>query len=123
MRNKFTGPFKMLRWMGERKCVIEIKGEEHTHNVNRLVKHYVWDDIHERTDVTSTHLPLTPAQAPTIGEMVLFQTAFNRENTCLFGVGRVLEVRGRENVLFQWFGSRPLPEAHKPFLRLGRPSG
>ena len=52
IRNKYTGPFKMLRWVWERHCGIEIRGEEQVHNVNRLVKHHVWDDIHERTDIT-----------------------------------------------------------------------
>ena len=106
----------MLRWAGERQCVIEIKGEEYTHNVNRLIKHYVWDEMHDRTDVKSAH----PIHAPTIpirpGELILFPTAYNRENKCFFGIGRVLEIRGKNNFSFQWYGSPLLPEAHKPFL-------
>ncbi len=49
------------------------KGEEHIHNVNRLLS-IIWDDIYERTDITSTRLPLTPAQTPTRGELILFLT-------------------------------------------------
>ena len=30
LRRKFSGPFGMVRWAGERQCVIEIKGEEYT---------------------------------------------------------------------------------------------
>ena len=116
IRNKYTGPFKMLRWVGERHCGIEIRGQEQVHNVNRLVKHYVWDDIHERTDITSTRIPLTHVPTPEKGEMILFLTTYNKENKCHFGVGEILEVKSRENFEFQWYGSPPLPEAHKPFF-------
>ena len=116
IRNKYTGPFKMLRWVGERHCGIEIRGEEQVHNVNRLVKHHVWDDIHERTDIISTRLPLTHVPTPEKGEIILFLTTYNKENKCLFGVGEILEVKSRENFEFQWYGSPPLPEAHRPFL-------
>ena len=30
------GPFKMLRWVGERQCGIEIRGEEQVHNNKRV---------------------------------------------------------------------------------------
>jgi len=64
MRNKYVGPFKMLRWAGERQCAIEIRGEEQIHNVNRLIKHYVWDDVHPRTDRTGA--PASYAKGSTI---------------------------------------------------------
>ena len=69
LRNKFTGPFKMLRWRDERHCVIEIEGKQHAHNVNRLIKHHVWDDIHMRTD---THAQSENAESsPKVGELVV----------------------------------------------------
>ena len=109
----------MLRWVGERHCGIEIRGEEQVHNVNRFVKHYVRDDIHERTDIISTRLPLTHVPTP---EIILFPTTYNKENKCLFGVGEILEVKSRQNFEFEWYGSPPLPEAQTIFTKVGRPS-
>ena len=73
MRNKYTGPFKMIRWVGERQCAIEIMGEEQIHSVTRLIKHYVWDDIHTRTDVPAPRTPHTVPSPPGIGDLILSQ--------------------------------------------------
>lgn len=116
LRNKFAGPYKMLRWVGERKCAIEISGMEHIHHVNRLIKHHVWDDIHESTDIATPRPLPTPTAPPEKGDLILFPTTFNSENKCFFGVGKVIEILGKNNISFQWYGYPPLPEAHKPFL-------
>ena len=66
----------MTRWVGDRHCAISMYGKEVVYNVNRLVKHHVWDDVHMRTDThmrtgtyehTPTHTPShehTPTPPP-----------------------------------------------------------
>ena len=39
----------MLRWSGERTCVIDRNGKEEEYNVNRLTKQYEWDAEHPDT--------------------------------------------------------------------------
>jgi transposase InsO family protein len=116
LRNQLTGPYTMIRWVGERYCAILIDGKEVIHNVNRLVKHHVWDDTHTRTDMPAekriTHTPEIP---PKIGELIVFPTAYNEQHKCLFGIGKILEIQGPNNVVFQWLGNKPLAEASKPF--------
>ena len=50
LRNPWSGPYKMVRWEGERKCVVLVTGrgpaKEVTYNVNRLFKHHTWDGDH-----------------------------------------------------------------------------
>ena len=55
LRNQFIGPYRMIRWRDKhmRYCVLDIEGEEVTHNVNRLLKHHIWDDVHHDTNVRS----------------------------------------------------------------------
>ena len=116
LRNPFTGPYRMIRWAGDRYCVIDMNGREVTHNVNRLVKHHVWDDVHTRTDTTTldTHTRTTES-TPGTATLIVFPTTYNEEHKCYFGVGRVIKVRGPNDIYFQWLGNRPLSEASKPF--------
>jgi hypothetical protein len=85
LRNNFVGPYEMVRWAGDRYCVIRIENKEIIHNVNRLIKHHVWDDVHISTDTStpltaetpragSTHTPHTPPAAETLraGSMFVF---------------------------------------------------
>ena len=37
------------------------------------------------------------------------------EHRCVFGLGKVIEVRGPNNIYFQWLGNKPVSEASKPF--------
>ena len=39
----------MLRWKGERTCVIDKNGKEEEYNVNRLTKQTEWDAEHPDT--------------------------------------------------------------------------
>ena len=102
IRNTLIGPFEMVRWVGERYCIIKINGKEIMHNVNRLVKHHVWDDVHIRTDIQER----TPAPAEDtplkVGELIVFPTAYNEQHKCVFGVGKVLQVVGPNDINFQW---------------------
>jgi len=45
----------------------------------------------------------------------LFPTTYNEANVCLEKIGRVIEIRGPHNVVFQWLGNKPVAEASKPF--------
>ena len=105
----------MLRWAGDRYCVLDMDGKEVMHNVNRLVRHHVWDEAHPQTDTLPepAHPGLT--LTPTPGMLVVFPTTYNEQHKCLFGVGRVIEVKGPNDVHFQWFGNKPLSEASKAF--------
>jgi hypothetical protein len=56
LQNSFTGPFRMVGWRdNKRSCIIEMEnGKRVTHNVNRLVKHHVWDEFHDDTNKKNT---------------------------------------------------------------------
>ena len=113
LRNKLTGPYQMTRWIGERYCAIRIDDKEVIHNVNRLVKHHVWDDIHMRTDTPArTETPDTP---PKVGDLIVFPTAYNEQHKCVFGIGKIIEVANENDITFQWLGNKPLSEASKAF--------
>ena len=105
LRNVFTGPYEMVRWAGERHCTIQIKDKEVRVNVNRLIKHHVWDDEHVSTDAPPKIAPPRPDDRPMIGELVVFPMAENAEHKCAFGVGKVLQIRSEQDVLVQWLGN------------------
>ena len=115
LQNPFTGPFRMIRWDGERHCVIETEGGETTHNVNRLVKYHTWEGMD--TSAIRTREPAPPPREapPKPGEIVVFRTSYSDTHHCLFGVGRVIQVIGPNDIHFQWLGNRPAAEASKPF--------
>ena len=43
LQDTYQGPFKMIRWNGDRECVIDRDGAEVAYNVNRLIKQHTWD--------------------------------------------------------------------------------
>ena len=64
LRNPFIGPFRMIRWVNDRNCALDMDGKESIHNVNRLIRH-VWDDSHVCTDgALTTSLPSIPPTPP-----------------------------------------------------------
>lgn len=101
--------------MGRRK-ILHDKSRWERSNVNRLVKHHMWDDIHTCTDMPAetrrTHALETP---PKIGDLIVFPTTYNEQHKCVFGVGKILELNSVNNMIFQWLGNKPLAEASKPF--------
>jgi hypothetical protein len=115
LRNRYTGPYEMVRWAGERHCTILVKGKEMTYNVNRLIKHHVWDDAHIRTDNSVRRDPERREPPAKINDIIAFPSTYNAEHKCIFGMGKILEIRGPEDVLVQWLGNMPFAEAHKPF--------
>ncbi len=114
LRNVFTGPYEMLRWAGDRHCVILIKDKEVRVNVNRLIKHHVWDEEHPSTDTPPASVPAR-TEDRYVGDLIVFPMAENHEHKCCFGVGKILEIRSEQNIFIQWLGNYFLAAANKPF--------
>ena len=114
LRLTYTGPYTMLRWCGDLKCVIDMNGKAVAHNVNRLIKHHSWDDQHPMTDTPRPPPTPAPPRTPGKGEIFAFLTAVNEENKCDFGLGRVIELE-LSGIYFQWLGNHPLTTADKKF--------
>ena len=110
----------MLRWAGDCYCVIDMNGKEVAHNLNRLIRHHAWDDANMRTDVPKNP-PSVAGAAPNTGTIIAFPTTYNEEHRCVFGLGKVIEVRGPNNIHFQWLGNKPVSEAQTLRIGLGRP--
>jgi hypothetical protein len=115
LKNQYIGPYKMIGWAGERYCKLDVAGVEKTYNVNRLIKHYVWDEDHLCTDKIPKKPLETPLEPLKTGDLFIFPMEYNDEHRCVFGMGKVLEIKGRNNIFFQWYGNAPLAEASKPF--------
>ena len=47
--NPWIGPYEMIRWTSERKCLLDCAGKEQEFIVNRLSKHNRWDEINPST--------------------------------------------------------------------------
>jgi hypothetical protein len=43
--NPWIGPFRMIKWVSERKCLLDCAGKEKEFTVNRLAKHNRWDEV------------------------------------------------------------------------------
>ena len=61
----------MLKWAGDRYCVIDMNGKEVAHKLNRLIRHHAWDDANMRTDVAKDPTGVA-STAPTAGTMIVF---------------------------------------------------
>ena len=134
LRNPWTGPYKMIRWEGERKCVVLVTNQgapkEVTYNVNRLFKHHRWDEEHfdtsklvsgavpEARAATKKAKPSYAAIAsnpPRVGEVIIFPLPVAIGHRSPFGVGRILAVIKNKNLEFQWLGNYYY-EYDEPFL-------
>lgn len=105
LQNPFAGPFKMLRWTGPRAVALEIAGKEFIVNVNRVIKHHVWDDVHMTTSETKTTQRPPDEEALQADEIIVFPMGVNSEQAAPFGIGRIMEIRGPNNILIQWWGN------------------
>ena len=115
LRSDYVGPYEMIRWgAGKRSCTININGKEVSHNVNRLVKHHVWDEVHLSTDDKKLVAPKL-REPPAHGELIIFPMAHTQDHNCPFGVGKVIDSTDPKNVKVQWLGSRPGSDVSKPF--------
>ena len=130
----------MVRWMGERKCVVDKNGKEVEYNVSRLFKHHSWDEKHfDTSGIVPGAEPIAsnvakakkntppksvkgfialPATEPRVGEVILFVLEMAPDHRSPFGVGRILAVKQGRKVTqleFQWLGNK-FYEYDKPFL-------
>ena len=56
-----------------------------------------------------------PAQTHLHGDLVAFPSGFSEEHHCIFGLGKILKIRSREDILVHWLGNIDLASAKKPF--------
>ena len=117
LKNPWQGTFKMLRWSGERTCVIDRNGKEEEYNVNRLTKQYEWDAEHPDTsgimneqEENKSRVPLVkkrkllekPADfRPASGQMVIFHKETARGHRSPFGIGKILEIRADKTIHYR----------------------
>jgi len=116
--NPWGGPYKVVKILDKRYCVIDKGGHEVKHNVNRLAKQHRWDEWH--ADTAEPFGPLLkdkPMIAPGLekaqksrdvkaGETIVFPMNMSDLHPLPFGVGRVVEVKDRQDLRFQWLGNR-----------------
>jgi hypothetical protein len=116
LQYQWQGPFKMLRWQGERYCVI-LRGEkECSYNVNRLQKQRFWDDSHPDTMwALAPTIPLRELRAESklsdekmqlkAGMLIVFPMYMTELHTLPFGVGCATNVGNPREICFQWWGN------------------
>ena len=134
LRNPWSGPYKMVRWEGERKCVVLVTGrgpeKEMTYNVNRLFKHHAWDADHfdtsglvpgarpeprAATKKTKPGYAAIASTPPRVGEVIMFPLSIAPGHRSPFGVGRITAVVRGTQLEFQWLGNY-FYEYDEPFL-------
>ena len=103
LRNPFIGPFRILAWKGEdkRKCILDID-KRIAHNVNRLIKHEVWDDVNTDTN-KKPKLRIEPEEKKSLatGDMIVYR---NKKLKNPFGVGKILACEDKSDIIVQSYG-------------------
>jgi transposase InsO family protein len=118
LRNAFIGPYKMVRYVGPRKCVILVKGKEMVYNVNRLIQHYPWDDEHLTTSERAVVQPIVRpklSEPAVVGDIVVFPLGQGLLQAAPFGVGRLMAIRGEFSIKVQWWGNAECAKASGTF--------
>lgn len=120
LRNPWRGPYRMKGRKNERNCIIERNGKEEIFNVNRLIKHSVWDEQHPDTSGVMTEISKkqkvaqdakkpawksTKVGSPKAGEIILFPYKMTTVHRMPVGIGEVLEVKQDNTIHFQWRGN------------------
>jgi hypothetical protein len=131
--HRFSGPFRMLRWISPRTVELDYHGRCTEYNVNRLTKHVAWDSVNpdtlqwclENRRGGASSAPaledaaLQDSKAPEPGdpvpipadfqlqpdELFLFPMAIDEENRLPFGIGKVLIHEKGKPPHFQWLGN------------------
>jgi hypothetical protein len=126
--NPWSGPFDFLRWISERKCMIDYYGTPTEYHVNRLTKHHSWDNVNPDTNEwclrnrkrgdgevaqadapavfsESDPVPIPPGFALLPGEIFVFPMEVDGENSMPFGMGRVLSHTPGQFIEFQWMSN------------------
>jgi transposase InsO family protein len=127
--NPWIGPYKLIRWTSERKCLLDCAGKEQEFIVNRLSKHNRWDEVNPSTyawtlksKTEETNKPVEekaievspPKEEREIfgrdyvfekGEIIVFEQLESEAYNIPFGLGVVLEHTKGMLVNFQWMGN------------------
>jgi hypothetical protein len=122
--NPWIGPFKMIKWTSERKCILDVAGKEKEFIVNRLAKHTRWDEVSPTTYAWSLKekaqgresAKAKPQDAPLEkkdsmevfdddyifkeGEIIVFEQEPTKDYPIPFGVGTVLKHNKGERIDF-----------------------
>ena len=139
--NPWVGPFQMIRWQGNRYCVLNYRNKEKVFSVDRLSKHQNWDEVRpdtykwelqeQKTEREQKHLlegsqipdadeiadDVWLKQDPQIGDVVVFDVIPSKDNPLQFGLGLIKEISiGKKGKIhFQWMGNYNMRD-DKPFL-------
>ena len=128
--NPWIGPYRMIKWTSERKCLLDCAGKQQEFIVNRLSKHNRWDEVNPSTYAWSLRKEEKPRekendeelpQAPIVeiakkqvfakdhvfqkGEVIVFEQQESEIYPIPFGMGTVLEHAKGEVIKFQWMGN------------------
>jgi len=127
--NPWIGPFKMIKWTSERKCILDVAGKEKEFIVNRLAKHNRWDEVNPTTYAWSLKgkaaekerarpEPQSAAQEEKDpveifddeyifqeGEFIVFEQEPTKDYPIPFGIGTVIKHNKGERIDFQWRGN------------------
>ena len=126
--NPWVGPYKMIKWTSERKCLLDCAGKEQEFVVNRLSKHNRWDEINPSTytwalrekqkerilekksseEVIAIEEGLEIFNSDYIfrkGEIIVFEQQISESYPVPFGVGIVLDHVKGGVIKFQWMGN------------------
>ena len=130
--NPWIGPFRMIRWTSERKCLLDMGGgKEKEFIVNRLAKHNRWDEVNPSTyawslkekakskellqEIKVADAALEISQKFEVfdneyvfqeGEIIVFEQEPTKEYAIPFGLGTVMKHVKGEPIQFQWRGNR-----------------
>lgn len=121
LQDTYQGPFKMIRWNGDRECVIDRDGAEVAYNVNRLIKQHTWDGNIIDTSKFMERPQEDPAPATIrrdearIGQIIIFPLKPTAKHIAPFGVGELLDTNPK-GYHFQWRGNY----SYKPTGRFTR---
>jgi hypothetical protein len=128
--NPWIGPYKLVKWVSERKCLLDCNGKFQEFIVNRLSKHNRWDEVNPSTYAWSLkhkakqqeprnageereEAPASEEVAEvftneyvfTKGEVIVFEQQISATYPIPFGVGVVTEHTKGDLVKFQWMGN------------------
>jgi hypothetical protein len=127
--NPWIGPYRLIKWTSERKCLLDCAGKEQEFIVNRLSKHNRWDEVNPSTYAWSLKaktdekdrlaeekvIEISPPKEEREifgrdyvfekGDIIIFEQLESEAYNIPFGLGMVLEHTKGQLVNFQWMGN------------------
>ena len=131
--NPWIGPYKLIRWTSERKCLLDCAGKEQEFILNRLSKHNRWDEVNPSTYAWSLKTKEDQKEKPAEekaadseisppkaleerevfghdyvfekGEIIVFEQLESEAYNIPFGLGVVMEHKKGKLIEFQWLGN------------------